>query len=211
MKILKFCIFFVPAVLVLHFMFSAVPAQANQPEARQALEATVNEVLAELNKQALKNPATRAASLERIEAIIVNLFCFDELSMRTVGPSWQNFTSDQQQRFIDAFKTLLRARYTGALEGYNGGSVTYGREAPVGSSTDKVQIDTTVNLPDKSVPMHYRLIMKDKWMVYDIIIEGVSMVQNYRSQFQSVLSKNDPEELIRLVKQKAEESAAQNK
>jgi len=127
-----------------------------------------------------------------------------------VGPNWRNFNDGQKERFINAFEDLLRERYLGALEGYNGETVTYLKETPVGASGDKVQIDTMVNLKDKPVPMNYRMLRKNRWMVYDISIEGVSLVQNYRSQFQSVLNRGDAEELIRLVRQKADETKDQN-
>lgn len=191
------------ACLGLCLLVAGAPAQAQHSEARIALESTINQVLAELEKPQLHDPEARVQVLERVEAIIVKLFNFDELSQRTVGQNWHSFSQDQRHRFSEAFKDLLRARYTNAFEGYNGGKVSYVKEAPLGSSGDQLQINTTVILPDKSVPVNYRMILKDRWYVYDVIIEGVSMVQNYRSQFQSVLRKNDPEELIRLVQQKA--------
>lgn len=195
--------------LLLFTLFCQPRAEAAS-EARAALENTVNQVLAELAKPELKNAATRNAVLDRVEKIIVNLFSFEELSMRTVGPNWKNFSPDQKKRFIDAFEDLLRERYTGSLEGYNGETVNYTAETPIGNSTDKVQIDTSVTIQNKNVPVSYRMLKKGKWVVYDIIIEGVSMVQNYRSQFQSVLQKGDAEELIRLVRAKADETRAGN-
>lgn len=200
------------AILFAVFIIAATTSQAlaAPSEARQALQTTVTQVLNELKKPELKNPAARDAVLQRVEQIVLTLFSFEELSMRTVGPNWKNFSADQKSRFIDAFEDLLRERYLGALEGYSGETVTYIKETPVGSGGDKVQIDTQVNMKDKPVPMNYRMIRKNKWVVYDITIEGVSMVQNYRSQFQSVLNKGDAEELIKLVRQKADETRAQN-
>lgn len=190
-------------------LFAQHPARAAS-EARQALEGTVNQVLAELKKPGLKNPATRDPILANVERIVLTLFSFEELSMRTVGPNWKNFNPDQKKRFIDAFEDLLRERYLGALEGYNGETVTYLRETPVGNAGDKVQIDTTVDIKNKPVPVNYRMLKKNRWVVYDIYIEGVGMVQNYRSQFQSVLEKGDPEQLITLVRSKAEETRQAN-
>jgi len=180
--------------------------------ARQALENTINQVLMELQKPGLHDPAQRKTIEGNIERIVLALFSFEELSMRTVGPNWKNFTPDQQKRFMDAFETLLRERYTDALEGYSGGSVTYLKETPVGSSGDRVQIDTAVIINAKSVPVNYRM-QREKggnWVVYDIIIEGVGMVQNYRSQFQSVLQRGNAEELITLVRARADEMRETN-
>lgn len=179
--------------------------------AQEALERTVNLVLRELEKPELKNPATREAVLSKVEGIVLTLFSFEELSRRTVGPNWKSFSQDQQKSFITAFEDLLRERYLGALEGYNGESVSYIKETPVGSGGDKVQIDSQVSIKNKAVPVSYRMLSTGgRWVVYDMIIEGVGMVQNYRSQFQAVLQKGDPEELIRLVRAKAEETRAAN-
>lgn len=178
-------------------------------EARTELEKTINQVLTELQRPELKNPGTRTAVLSRVEGIIRRLFSFEELSMRTVGPSWKNFTPTQKQQFMEAFETLLRETYLEKLDGYNGEIVNYLGET---SSTkgDKVEIQTSVNIKGKPVPVSYRMLKKTRWVVYDVIIEGVSMVQNYRSQFQSVLSQGNVEKLIELVRVKAQEARAHN-
>ena len=125
----------------------------------------------------LKNPATRANVLSRVEGIIRQLFSFDELSMRTVGPSWKNFSPAQKQQFTGAFETLLRETYLGKRDGYNGESVSYTGETS-SSKGDKVEIQTSVNIKGKPVPVSYRMLNKGRWVVYDGISEGVSMVQN---------------------------------
>lgn len=186
---------------------TAVAASA----AQQSLETTVNQVLGELKKPEFTNPASRKTVLNKVEQIILTLFSFDELSQRTVGPKWNNFSSSEKSAFKDAFQDLLRERYVGALEGYSGETVSYLRETPVGSGGDKVQIDSQVMVKGKAVPMNYRMMKKGKWVVYDIIIEGVSLVQNYRSQFQSVLQRGNAQQLIDLVRQKADETRASKK
>ena len=188
---------------------TAFAAQA-ESEARQRLEKAINSVLSELDKPALHNETGREAVLAQVESIIYDFFDFAELSMRTVGPQWKTLTPDQQKRFIDVFTTLLRETYLEKLDGYDGETVSYTGET---SSTkgDKVEVQTIVNMRKKPVPVAYRMLKKDTWRVYDVIIEGVSMVQNYRTQFQDMLSKGDPEALIRQVGVKAEEVRATNK
>jgi phospholipid transport system substrate-binding protein len=184
------------------------PARADAAsEARQALENTVNQVLAELQKPGLHDPDQRKKIEANLERIVLTLFNFEELSMRTVGPNWRNFTPDQQKRFMDAFENLLRERYTDALDDYSGETVTYLGETPIGTSGNRVQIDTTVTINNRAVSVNYRMQREQdsRWMVYDIIIEGVGMVQNYRSQFQSVLQRGNAEELITLVRARADE------
>ncbi len=191
-------------------LWNAESARAAPSQAHQELELTINEVLSELQKPDLKNPATRNVVLGRVEKIIDRLFSFEELSARTVGPSWNKFTPDQQKRFIHVFTTLLRESYLEKLDGYNGETVTYLSET--GSKNgDKVEINTSVNIRGKPVPVAYRMLKKNQWEVYDVIIEGVSMVQNYRSQFQQLLVSGDAEALIEQVRVKAESARAHNK
>ena len=185
-------------------------AVAAPSQAHQELEKTINAVLAELQKPELKQPATRNAVLARVEKIIDRLFSFEELSSRTVGAAWNKFSPDQKTRFIDVFTTLLRESYLEKLDGYNGETVTYLSET-ASKAGDKVEINTSVNIRGKPVPVAYRMLKKDRWEVYDVIIEGVSMVQNYRSQFQQVLVSGDAEKLIQLVREKADAAKAYNK
>jgi len=203
-RAMKTCLLF--SIFIFSLCLFAPGKAIAASEARQALENTITQVMVELQKPGLHDPAQRKGIEDNIERIVLTLFSFEELSMRTVGPNWRNFTEDQQKRFIDAFEDLLRERYTDALDGYSGETVTYLKETPIGSSGDRVQIDTSVIINNKAVPVNYRM-QRDKngWVVYDIIIEGVGMVQNYRSQFQSVLQRGNAEELITLVRARADE------
>lgn len=200
-----------PALLlpVICVLFLQNAAQAAHSQPRIELEKTINAVLGELQKPELKNPATRDTVLQRVEIIIRNLFSFQELSMRTVGPEWKNFTPDQKNRFSAAFETLLRETYLEKLDGYNGEQVNYTGEMDLGKN--RVEIQTTVNIKNKPVPVSYRMIQRNKWVVYDVVIEGVSMVANYRSQFQNVIAKDGAEKLIELVRIKADEARALNR
>ncbi|MDR2076433.1 MAG: ABC transporter substrate-binding protein [Desulfovibrio sp.] len=186
------------------FLFPSSPALGAESEARQRLERTINAVLTELNKPEFRNPASQPQVLASVETIILTLFDFNELSMRTVGPTWRSFSEDQKARFQTAFTNLLRETYLGKLNGYEGETVSYLGES---SSSDgkRAEIQTSVDVMGKPVPVAYRMILKTDWVVYDIIIEGVSMVQNYRTQFQDLLSRGSIEQLIRLVDDKAGE------
>lgn len=203
------------------FFYIALPLLAavlllNTPKAEAAsgariqLEATINDVLTELKKPELKDPYRQQEVLTRVEQIILRLFDFNELSMRTVGPNWKIFSDDQKKRFTLAFEDLLRETYLEKLQGYNGEAVNYTGEN-ASKDGERVEIQTSIDIKNKAVPVSYRMLEKNHWVVYDVIIEGVSMVQNYRSQFQDLLSKGDAEALITLVESKAREMEDQNK
>ena len=191
-------------LLAVCFFAVAPAAQAAPSDARIKLESTINDVLAELKKPELKNPATQQQVLSKVEGIILRLFDFGELSMRTVGPSWKDFNGDQKKRFQTAFEDLLRETYLEKLNGYSGETVSYVGET-ASSDGARVEIQTTVTIKGKVVPVSYRMLKKAEWVVYDIIIEGVSMVQNYRGQFQELLQKGDADALITQVEVKARE------
>ncbi len=195
-----------PALLLVLVFGSASAASA--ATARETIEVTVHNVLKLLQSPDFKNQATREAQIKKIEVEIEKTFDFQEFAMRTIGPAWKDFTPDQQTRFRDAFANLLRATYIDQLKEYNGEAVTFTGET-TSTKGDKVEITSNVQLQDKSVPVSYRLIQKGSaWVVYDMIIENVSMVQNYRSQFQELLAKGNAESLIAQINQKADTTRA---
>jgi phospholipid transport system substrate-binding protein len=186
--------------------FAAPAAPAARSEARVALENTIDQVMAEMKKPAMQNPSTRPAVLASIEKVIKTLFDFEGLSMRTVGPKWKDFSPEQKADFMTAFESLLRERYINSLGAYDGEKVSYTGET-TSTNGERVEIRTVVESDGKAVPVAYRMQKTDRWQAYDMIIEGVSLVQNYRSQFQAILDKGDADTLIGMIRQKAEEVA----
>jgi phospholipid transport system substrate-binding protein len=113
-----------------------------------------------------------------------------------VGPRWSSFTPEQRQSFIEAFASLLKATYLDRVDEYSGEKVAYLGEQ-VSAKGDRVEVRTTLTMKDnKVVPLNYRMLPKDgAWVVYDVIIENISLVMNYRTQFQELLLKGSPEDL----------------
>lgn len=189
----------------------AAPAQA-QPgqEARQTLDTAINRVLSTIRNPDYVNPATRGPLRRQIEDEIYHIFDFGEFSSRTVGPRWKSFSETEKKEFSDAFADLLLNTYLNRITGYNGETVTYNGET-VSPEGDKVEVRTTISLRDgKKVPVSYRMLNKNgHWRVYDVIIENISLVKNYRTQFQDILNTATPEQLIRQVKEKAAQIIAQ--
>lgn len=177
--------------------------------ARTTLESTVTRVLDILKSPDYRDAAKRDVERSRIEAEIRNIFDYEEFSARTVGANWPSFTDDQKSRFTVAFAQLLRATYLEKIDGYNGERIAYTGEL-ASTKGDKVEVQTAVTLKDaKTVPVSYRMLEKQgRWVVYDVIIEGVSLVKNYRSQFQDLLTKGTPDQLIERVRTKADEVRA---
>ena len=182
----------------------ALPAQAAQLTARQTAEEGAGRILALLNDPAFKNPETKMTIRQKVEEEILALFDFEEFSTRTVGPSWKKFTPQQKEEFKNAFTDLLRNTYIDTLDEYNGEKVEFTGET---SSNNGKRVEIQMNFLAQQVhPVAFRMLEKNnRWVVYDVLIEGISMIKNYRDQFRDILAKGDPQTLIERVKAKAEE------
>lgn len=194
----------IPALLVCFFTTMG-SAQAAPGTARAAAEQGAQTILGLLNDPAFKNPATHAAQRQKVEDAVLNLFDFEEFSTRTVGPQWRQFTPAQKKQFQDAFTQLLRNTYIDTLDAYNGERIVFTGEI---SSNNGTRVEEQMNFlaHDKTYPVAFRMLVKnDRWVVYDVIIEGISMIKNYRDQFRDILARGNPDELIRRVEQKAQE------
>jgi phospholipid transport system substrate-binding protein len=163
------------------------------------LRTSVDHVLAVLKDPALK-PESKAA--ERREAIRHDadaVFDFTEMSRRALGRHWQELNESQQQEFVKLFADLLERAYVSKIEKYSGEKIDYVGESVEGDmATVKTQIVTKEGTP---VPIDYRLLHKgDRWLVYDVLVEGVSLVLNYRTQFDHILQTSSYDELVRRLK-----------
>ena len=179
-------------------------ADAGVSQARRALEVSTDRILASIKNPDYVNPATRAYLRQQIEEEVLHIFDFTEFSSRTVGQRWRMFTADQQKRFSDVFADLLISTYVSKIDGYNGEQVAYAGEV---SSGDKVEVRTVITMKDgKKIHVSYRMLPKEgAWRVYDVLIENISLVKNYRAQFQDILNRDPPDSLIERIGDKARE------
>lgn len=132
----------------------------------------------------------------KVRNVIKDFFNFRELSKRTIGRPWLDFSSEEQDRFIALFTQLLEETYLGKIGNYSNEKVSFDKETII---KDKyAQVDTRILATSKTIPVVYRLkLINNIWDVYDVKIEGISLVNNYRSQFSGILdtSSNDKFEL----------------
>lgn len=179
-------------------------------EARNTLERSVTAILDDIKNPEYANPATRSQIIPKIEGTVREIFDFNEFSARTVGPRWRTFTPAEKTNFSNAFANLLFATYLNKITGYNGEQIEYTGET-VSPDGKRVEVKTVITMKDgRSTPVSYRMLPKDgKWRVYDVIIENISLVKNYRTQFQDILNTATPEQLIKRVEEKAKEVSTQ--
>jgi phospholipid transport system substrate-binding protein len=175
------------------FVLVPINALANTP--KETVEGQVNKVLEILRDPAVKSQ-TDEVKKDKIRPLINEVFDYRELSKRTLGRNWKKLNPDQQQKFTDLFSQLLEKVYMGRILEYTDEKVIFGTERMLPKKKAEVQ-SKIVTKAGTEIPLFYRMIQKDgKWKAYDVIIEGVSMVKNYRTQFRDILAKKSPDDLL---------------
>ena len=168
------------------------------------IRANIDAVVAILSSPEFKDEATKDAQIEKIEAIVDKFFDAEELSKRALGQYWRIFSQEQRAEFQPLFLELIKQVYLKKSVAYNGEVVTFNQE--ILKSDTQAEVQTTITSPELNIPVVYFMTRKDaSWKVYDVAVENVSLVKNYRSQFQSILQKNTPEQLIAILKEKTNE------
>ena len=166
-----------------------------------AVEVHVNKVLDVLRDPALKGESGKKAKKEKIRSISEKMFDYPELSRRTLGQDWKKLNPSQQKEFTELYRTLLEDAYADKIVNYKDEKVIFGKENPLTEKTMEVQ--TTIVTKKADIPINYRVILKEgAWRVYDVVIEGVSLINNYRSQFREILANKSPEVLLDTLRKK---------
>jgi phospholipid transport system substrate-binding protein len=151
----------------------------------------------------------KAQQREEFWAIVAPVFDFSEVSKRTLARNWRKFDDAQQAEFAQVFSELLGNIYVDRIQGgYSDESIEFGKET-IHESKPLARVSTFIVSSRNRIPVDYSLMKKDgAWRVYDVKVEGVSLVKNYRSQFKEILSKETPDQLIERLKQKVIEQEA---
>jgi phospholipid transport system substrate-binding protein len=180
-------------------LVSALPAAALSPQ--ETIQTQVNQVLEVLRDPALKADATKETREKRIWALIDGVFDYTELSKRTLAQHWTAFTPDQQKEFASLFGKLLGTVYMDRIMAYSNEKVVFGKATKLSDDITEVQSDVVT--PSKTIPIYYRMISKaGSWKVFDVVVEGVSLVQNYRNQFREILKNKPAEDLLKTLREK---------
>jgi len=159
-------------------------------------------VIAVLKDPKLKAPDKKKERVGRLKEIINPIFDYDEMARRTLGAHWRRRTPAEQQEFLNLFRAFLETVYTEKVDLYDGERAVFGRET---IDQDYAEVESKVtNVKGEESPVIYRLKRTGgKWKVYDAVVENISIVNNYRSQFDRVLNKSSFEELKKLLREKA--------
>jgi len=175
------------------------PAYAGPP--LNTVKGHINKVLDVLSDSSLKGESGKSAKKAKIRSISEKMFDYTELSRRTLGQNWSKFNNEQQKEFTELYKSILEDAYADKLITYTDEKVLFNKENILSEKTCEIQ--TTIVTKKADIPIHYRVIQKEgEWRVYDIVIEGVSLVNNYRTQFREILASKSPDGLLDILRKK---------
>lgn len=161
----------------------------------EVVRTTINEVMRILNDDSLKSSAKLLPRRRLLEQVIAQRFDYAEMSKRALAANWTPLTNEQRDEFVDLFKGFLSDRYASKIEGYSGEQVEYLGERLDGQYAE---VRTKLRSSKVEIPMDYRLINKGgRWYAYDIVVDGISLVKNYRSQFDKIIRSGSYKELVR--------------
>jgi len=182
-----------------------IPLQGLAATPKETVETGVNKVLKTLGDPAFK-AKPKDQQIATIGAEIDNIFDFKELSRRTLGKQWKKMSAGQRTEFVELFKELLQGVYADRLLAYSDQKVIFDKEIML--KKGRAEVQSYLQTSDgKKIPLFYRLTDKSgSWKVYDVIIEGVSMVKNYRTQFGQLLAQDAPEKLLEILRDKVKKS-----
>jgi phospholipid transport system substrate-binding protein len=177
----------------------SVPAWAGAP--LDAVQTSVNKGLDVLRDPKLKTESAREVKKEKLRLIYNNLFDDVELGKRTLSRNWNSLSTAQRQEFVKLFRQILEKAYVDKILDYSDEKIVFDKEDMV--SETQAEVQTKVVTSSKEIPITYRVLLKDgRWKVYDVVIENVSLVLNYRTQFNEILVKNTPEQLLEILRNK---------
>jgi phospholipid transport system substrate-binding protein len=190
------------ALCILTVLFLAVNATAGVTD---NVKKTVDEVVRIVSdKEMKKNDHNRRQALKRS---ISTIFDYNEMAKRSLGKHWNQRSAAEKKQFAELFASLLENSYASKIESYNNEKIVYLKETIDGEYAEVKSKVVTVKRDEFT--LDYRMINQNgKWMVYDVVIEGVSLVSNYRTQFNKIITSKGYPELVKKLQTKTDELKA---
>lgn len=176
---------------------------AGASSVQDQLKTTIDKVMQILSDPSLKREESTEKRRASLRKVIHERFSFAKMSQLSLARHWKQRSDEEKKAFIELFGQLLEDTYVSKIETYTNEKVIYVKEFV---KKKKAQVYTKVVTDTVEIPIDYRLYQTTdgSWMVYDMVIEGVSLVGNYRSQFDQILRKNPYEKLVEELKNKME-------
>jgi len=188
------------AVIGFFWLCAAISVYAGEP--LELAKSATDRALAVLRDPKLKAPDKKQERVEQLKQIVNPIFDFDEMARRTLGAHWRRRSAADQEDFIRLFRAFLEHIYADRIDLYENERIVFGRET---IDQDYAEVESKVlGNKGEETPVIYRLKRTSgTWKIYDAIVENISLVNNYRSQFDRVISKSSFDELKKMLKEKA--------
>ena len=165
-----------------------------------AMRTTVSQALGVLQDEDLKKSERANERVARLKGIADLRFDYAEMAKRSLGGQWGKLGEGERQEFVDLFTEFLTATYMDKIHSYSGEEVRFLNERLDG---DYAEVSSIMVGKKTEIPMDYRLMKKgDDWKAYDVLVDGVSLVQNYRGQFTAILRSSSYEHLVQVLREK---------
>ena len=190
-RALRLCIM----AVALSFTTGAIAASSPTEDVRTSVDA----ILLILQNDELDKQQKRA----EISKIVSERFDFRAMSQRTLATNWKKTSDEEKKQFTELFSQLIESSYVGRIEAYTNEKVEYPGEKVKGK---KAVVETLIITSSADIPVNYRMYHKgDQWLVYDVIIEGVSLISNYRSSYQEIMKDEGFDGLLNKMQAKIDE------
>ncbi len=189
-------------IYVFTFMFSlASLTSANAGAPLDLVRTTVDRAIQILKDPKLSSPDKKKERVDRLREALAAVFDYEEMAKRALGPHWRQRTPAEQEEFVKLFRDFLERVYSEKIGLYGGEKVRFGREV---MDSEFAQVESTIIQPKgEEIAVVYKLRqVNGQWKVYDAIVENISIVNNYRSQFDRVISSSSYEELVKRLREK---------
>jgi len=189
------------AVTVLVFLCGARAGAAISP--LEQMRTTVTGIIAVMQNKELGRPDKKAVRRDKIMAYVSQRFDFEEMSKQTLAVKWRELAPEQRKEFERLFSELLKNTYIGRVEAYSDEAILFDKEVFDGDQQTRAMVYTKVVKNNQEIPINYKLMTRNgDWFVYDVMIEGVSLIRNYRTEFARILNQEQYAGLIKRLHEK---------
>jgi phospholipid transport system substrate-binding protein len=187
--------------------FITAPEIAKASVVTDEVKSTIDQVIKIVSDKELKKPENQQKRRSALKKAIGRIFDYREMAKRSMGVHWRSITPAQQNDFVGLFSTLLENSYADKIGSYHEEKIVYDRESVEGNYAEVNS--RIITLKRDEYGLDYRLLKEgNKWIIYDVVIEGVSLVSNYRTQFIKIINEQGYKELVKKMKTKSEEITA---
>ena len=193
-------------ILVLWCCMVATASAEDAADPTFVVKKTIDEVIRLVTDEELKKPEQLSRRRILLEEAIGKHFSFSEMAKRSLAAHWKRHSQEERQEFVRLFQSLLSKTYAGKIENFSGEEIRYLKERRKNSYAE---VQTQIISPKMEVALYYRLIKKDgTWWVYDVVVDGVSLVKSYRSQFSRIIRRSSYADLVITLREKSQEIMA---